>query len=217
MEVNLNKYVNDFISKVAYINHGQNAMFNNELYVVYALYKELGCNLFIESGIDYGISTIKYLNLIYDEYFGIDINEHCAGKYINADNFKFICGESNNIIKLLVDERKGKNIFIMIDGPKGHDAIQLKNKLLENDDVKIVAIHDTYDGLENENHLRIFETKTNKEYYEKYFELLNKGISDDITTIYNLKNNLLPKTYAECYPTGPGVSIYSKIKIDFII
>jgi len=216
MNIEINKYVNQFLEKIDNIDYRENGMFNSEIYMVYLLYKELNCNLFIESGIDYGVSTEKFLRLIYDEYIGIDINQFCAGSIFLNENFKFICGNSINIIENIV-EVKNNNIFIMIDGPKGDDAIKMKNELLENDKVKIVAIHDTYDGLEDDYYFRIFETKNNQDYYEKYFDILNQKDKSNIITIYNKKNNKLTETYLETFPTGPGVSIYSKLDIKFIL
>jgi hypothetical protein len=216
MNIEINKHVDEFLKEIDNIDYGENGMFNSEIYMVYLLYRELNCNLFIESGIDYGVSTQKFLKLIHDEYIGIDINEYCLGRMFVNNNFKFICGNSLNIINNIVDNREN-NIFIMIDGPKGYDAIKMKNELLENKKVKIVAIHDTYDGLEEENHLRVFETKNNKLYYEKYFNILNQKDKSNITTIYNKRNNQSSQMYIDTFPSGPGVSIYSKIDLNFIL
>jgi hypothetical protein len=216
MIIDVNKHIDQFIEIIGDIDYDENGMFNSEIYMVYLLYKELNCNLFIESGIDYGVSTQRFLKLIHDEYIGIDINEYCTGRLFNKSNFQFICGNSLNIINNIVDNKEN-DIFIMIDGPKGHDAIQMKNMLLDNNKVKVVAIHDTYDGLENEDYLRVFETKNNFEYANKYFDVLNLRDKKDIVTIYNKYNNNLGETYHSRYPTGPGVSIYSKINLNFII
>jgi hypothetical protein len=216
MNILVEKYIQEFVNGIKNFNYKDNGMFNNEIYIVYLLYKELNCDLFVESGIDNGVSTEKFLHLIDDEYIGIDINQHCYGSKVKKNNFQFICGNSMNILKNIVNE-KNKNIFAMIDGPKNHDAIKLKNELLDNDKVKIVALHDTYDGLENEDYLRVFETKNNSEYSKKYFDILNFRDKNDIVTIYNKNIDALGKTYYTIYPTGPGVSIYSKEKLNFIL
>lgn len=214
--IDIKKNVDEFLSKISHLDYRDNGMFNSEIYMIYTLYKELNCDLFIESGIDNGVSTEKFLHLINDEYIGIDINQHCYGSKVKMPNFNFICGNSINIIKNIV-ENKQNNIFIVIDGPKSKQAIQLKNELLENEKVKIVAIHDTYDGLEDDHHLRVFETKNNFEFSKKYFDELNMKTIIDKTTIFNKKNNQLSKTYYECYPTGPGLSVYSKLDLNFIL
>jgi hypothetical protein len=216
MIIDVNKHIDQFIEIIGDIDYDENGMFNSEIYMVYLLYKELNCNLFIESGIDYGVSTQRFLKLIHDEYIGIDINEYCTGRLFNKSNFQFICGNSLNIINNIVDNKEN-DIFIMIDGPKGHDAIQMKNMLLDNNKVKVVAIHDTYDGLENEDYLRVFETKNNKSYYEKYFDILNQKDKSNTTTIYNKRNNQSSEMYVDTFPSGPGVSIYSKLDLNFIL
>jgi len=191
-------------------------MFNSEIFMLYVLYYELYCDLFIESGIDNGISTERFLKFVDVEYLGMDLNDGCYGRHVNKDNFTFTSLDSKEFIPKFIEHRKNRNIVIMIDGPKNKEAIDLKNKLLENTDVKIVAVHDTYDGLDYEDYLRIFETKNNKEYYEKYFDILNLHTRDDIKTIFNLRN-YDGKFYNQTYPCGPGVSIYSKLDINFIL
>ena len=123
MTIDLSKYVDDFKEIINDCHYDNNGMFNSEIYPVYVLYKELGCNLFIESGIDNAVSTKKYLKLITDEYVGIDLNKNCAGSIISQSNFKFISGDSVTIIKNIIDEKKDNKIFIMIDGPKGSAAM----------------------------------------------------------------------------------------------
>lgn len=216
MIIDLNKHVNEFHELIKNISYKHNGMFNNEIFLIYVLYKELNCDMFIESGVDNGVSTERFLKFIKDEYIAIDWNANCTGKNFNNENFYFTCADSTNLIPKLINERKNKNIFIMLDGPKNMEAAIFKNKLLEEDNVKIVAIHDTYDGLDNENHLRIFETKNNMEYSKKYFDLLNLKNDNTITTIYNLRNHH-GQTYHETYPTGPGVSLYSKFEINFTL
>lgn len=216
MNIELKKYVNDFYELIKDIPYNHSGMFNNEVFMIYTLYKELNCNMFIESGIDNGVSTQRFLKFVQDEYVGLDWNSKCYGSRVNQENFTFTCADSTTIIPKLIESRKEKNILVMIDGPKGMQAANLKNSLLEYDNVKVVALHDTYDGLENENHLRIFETKNNQNYFEKYFNLLNLNGNNEINTIFNLKNtNGL--TYHGTFPTGPGVSIYSKLNLNFIL
>lgn len=188
--------------------------FNNEVFIVYALYKELQCDMFIESGISNGVSTERFLKFINDEYIGIDWDPNCYGAKVNLKNFYFTSADSRFLINKLINHRKNKNIFIMIDGPKGPDAIIMKNQFLENDNVKIVAIHDTYDGLENEDYLRIFETKNNFDYNKKYFDFLNLKNNNNIDTVYNFLN-VNGQYFSETFPSGPGISIYSKMEINF--
>lgn len=211
--INFDKYLNEFIEKVSWMDYEDNGMFNSEIFLLYVLYKEMNCNMIIESGIDNGVSTKRLLNLIEDDYVGIDINQNSAGANFNNTNFKFLCGDSTTLINNIIDNNN-KNIFVIIDGPKGHIASNLKNKLLENDKIKIVAIHDTYDGLEHDNHLRVFESKGNEGYNKKYFKLLNDNSKISIFNKINhpIEYNL---TYAQIFPNGPGMSVYSKLNLNF--
>lgn len=216
INIALAKQVANFYELIKDLPYKHNGMFNSEIFIVYALYKELSCNMFIESGLDNGVSTERFLKFITDEYVGIDMVSNCYGNKINLSNFTFSCADSITVIPDIVKNKKTKNIFVMIDGPKGPDAVSLKNKLLEYNNVPVVAIHDTYDRLEDEHHLRIFETKNNVEYYKKYFDYLNLKENKNISTIYNLINcDGLP--YSGSFPAGPGISIYSKLDIKFTL
>lgn len=214
MDINLEKNLNEFEILIHKVPFGPSGMFNSEIFVVYSLYKHLNCNLFIESGIDWGVSTIKFLNLIADDYIAIDINPNCFGSRIKSDRYYFISKDSQEAIPEILKNYVDRNVFIMLDGPKNVVATNFKNKLLQYNNVMAVAIHDTYDGLVNDNEYRIFESSSNDEYNKKYFEKLN-NISQ-LVNVYNLMN-YNNKTYYESYPTGPGVSIYSKNEIKFII
>lgn len=218
MKIDLNKNINSFVEKLSNMNYLENSMFNSEIYLLYSIAKQMKLNMVIESGLDNGGSTEKLLNLIEFQYIGIDINPNCSfissNRYKNYSNFEFNNGNSIEILPTLVEKNKDKNILIIIDGPKSREAIELKNKLLNYDHVKIIAVHDTYDGLENENIDRVFETINNTEYNNKYYKLLNNLGN---ITVFNKKNNDSSRTYFEHYPTGPGISIYSKLNMQFLI
>lgn len=216
MIIKIDKHIDNFLNLIGHIPFGQSGMFNSEIFMIYVLYKELECDMFIESGIDNGISTKKFLEFIKDEYIGIDINPNCYGNNFTNDNFYFTSADSTFLVPKIIDNRKNKNIFVMLDGPKNIDAAILKNKLLNYDNVKFVAIHDTWDGLDNENYLRIFETKSNLLFYQKYFDILNMKNEKNLTSIYNLIN-YDGKYYVDTYPNGPGISIYSKLNLKFEI
>lgn len=214
MEIVLDDYLEEFLEKCCNINYDHNGAFNSELFIIFALHRAFKSSLFIESGLDNGVSTNKLLEITDCDYIGIDVNRNCKASIIQKQNFNFICGDSNILLFEQVNNNMNRNISIFIDGPKSTNAIELKNKLLNNENVMFVALHDTYDGLENEHDNRIFETKNNVEYYEKYYDKLNK--IDGVVNIFNLFVNS-DKTYASIYPTGPGLSVYSKEKIKFKI
>lgn len=217
MSLNLRNGLENFLEKTKNINYEQNGAFKSELYCLYAIFNYFKCDFFIESGIDNGHSTKILLELLNCSYIGIDINSECYGSKIENELFTFICGDSSKTIQNLIENLSDKKIFIFIDGPKGHYAIEMKNKLLEYPNIKCVSLHDTYDGLENENHKRIFETKSNSLFNNKYFSLINQMGNNNINTIYNLKNNYSDLFYSQCYPNGPGISFYSNELVNFEI
>jgi hypothetical protein len=210
-------YITEFLDKTKTINYRQNGAFKSELFVIYCLHKYFGSQSFLESGLDSGMSTSTLLELIDCEYVGIDLVPNCGASKIEKPNFRFIHGDGYQYLINSVTNNKETKYSIFVDGPKGETAISLKNQLLLNDNVMFVALHDTYDGLENEHTDRIFETRSNQLYSKKYFDVLNQRDSNDIVTIYNLENIGNFISYYECYPTGPGVSIYSKNNVNFII
>lgn len=207
----MNFNLNIFLEKVKDFNYRDNGMFNSELFLILYLYHKYNCNFFIESGIDNGNSTEILLKFIEDPYVGIDINPYCAGARISNNNFKFINANSKNIFDLVVSTNDEKNLFILIDGPKGKEASEIKNKLLNNNNILFVACHDTHDGLMDDNHYRIFETMTDTEYNKNYYDLLNLKNNNKIRTVFNVINylNYSNLTYQQAYPNGPGLSIYS--------
>jgi len=216
--VDLPKRVSIFLEETRGIPFEQMGIFKSEAFVLYCLHKEFKNNLFLESGLYEGFSTRLLLKLITDPYVGIDIDSPRSGiSQIENENFTFRQACSIKLLPQLINGHSNKNISVFIDGPKSYLANELKNDILKNfNNVPFVALHDTYDGLENMNELRVFESKSNSEFNAKYFKLLNRG-QDGETDIFNLKNIIInpEETYAQTYPSGPGISIYSKHNVKF--
>jgi len=178
--------------------------------------------MFIESGLCNGFSTQILLSLIKDPYIGIDRDRFWKGRgkseIKTAENFTFKHGNSVEHLPQIVKSHENQRISVFIDGPKNRAAIQLKDKILSYGNVSFVAVHDTYDGLSGEKKSRIFESSNNKKYNTQYFKLLNSAqVSEaDIFSLMNsARASCRNKTYAECYPNGPGISIYSNHDVKF--
>lgn len=217
--IDLSKYVYEFLKKTKGIPFVQMGAFKSELFLLYCLHKEFKNNLFLESGLHEGFSTRLLLKLITDPYIGIDRqNPPCSASQIKNKNFTFHQGCGIKLLPKIISFESDKSISVFIDGPKSQLAHRLKEDILKKfDHVPFVAIHDTYDGLEDANELRIFESKRNTKFNAKYFELLNRA-QDGETDIFGLNNIIIKtekKTYAKTYPSGPGISIYSKHDVKF--
>lgn len=217
MDLIFDDYIDDFLLKTKTINYKENGAFKSELFVIHCLHKIFNSDIFLESGLDNGMSTSTLLELVDCKYIGIDVVSDCGASKIIKPNFEFINGDGYQYITDYVNNNKEFKYSIFIDGPKGGLSITMKNILLNNDNVMFVALHDTYDGLENENDKRIFETKSNQPYNEKYFDILNQRNDDGVISIFNLKNSEKSISYFDSYPTGPGLSVYSNKNINFII
>lgn len=216
VNIYLHSYLNEFLEKTEDFEYNENGVFRSEIFILYSLIKHFNSEIFIESGLDNGVSTKTLLKLIDKLYYGVDINPECKASEISKNNFIFLCGDSKKIIFDLIELNNERKFSIFIDGPKSEEAQQLKNSLLLNNNVDFVAIHDTYDYPKNDNDFRIFESSSNESYNIKYFDILNQKSMEDRRTIYNLKNNHGPNTYFECFPNGPGICIYSKKPINLI-
>ena len=131
MNLTFNNYITEYIKKTRDIEYKHNGAFKSEIFILYALHKLFNCNLFIESGLDNGVSTETLLSLIDCEYLGIDLNENCFASKIDKLNFKFYSGDSTKIIQDHILNNQDSKISIFIDGPKNLQAIELKNKLLK--------------------------------------------------------------------------------------
>ena len=218
MIIDLSKHVSRFLEETRGIPFEHHGVYKSELFILYCLHKEFKDDLFLESGLYEGFSTRLLLRLITDPYIGIDIDIpsfHIS--QIKNKNFTFRQACGIKLLPQLISEHSDKSISILIDGPKSDLANRLKNDILKDfNNVSFVALHDTYDGLENANELRIFESKNNPEFNAKYFELLNRA-QDGETDIFSLRNIIINPdlTYAQTYPSGPGISIYSKHNMEF--
>ena len=224
------RYVFEFLEKTSSINFRHDAAFRSELFLLYCLHGGFENDMFLESGLSSGYSTEILLSLIDEPYSGVDSDDGCKASQIPNDNFTFVHGDGCERLEEVIELNLNKNISVFIDGPKNKEAISLKDKILSNyKNVPFVALHDTsphfgFDKLENYDTLRVFESSENSEYNFKYYNLLNK-LPEGQIDVFNFKNHevgdskpwhsQLHGTYAECYPTGPGISIYSNHEVSF--
>lgn len=139
-----------FHDKVMPNNRLPKSILNSEGFAFCALADYYGADLIIESGICNGGSTIilcKYFNDIPILSIDISIKMEVIIRTSIYHNVTLISGDSNVLLPQAVKVFKDKKIAILIDGPKGINAITLAGKCFSNKSVIMVGIHDLYRGL----------------------------------------------------------------------
>ena len=134
------------IKDVPYENKG---IFNSEMLLFCALSNYFKVSEIWESGRARGQST----KIIAEIYKGTDVKIHSIELLKDTEdseiaekrlkdytNLDIKYGQSKIIIPENIN--KQKNTSVLIDGPKGMEAINLAGKLLENTNVKLVFLHD---------------------------------------------------------------------------
>ena len=124
---------------------------NSEGFAFCALAELLGADLIVESGVCNGGSTTilgKYFNDI--PIISIDVTTKLEAIVRTSifHNVTILTGDSNvllpRICEIFSDKKK---IAILIDGPKGINAITLAGKCFDRDNVVMVGMHDMFKAL----------------------------------------------------------------------
>ncbi len=147
------KYVEEFKSILG-VNPSfeYKGIFFSEMLSIYSIIKEYKIEYIIESGRARGQSTeilckiaknidIKVLSIEFDKDSpDVNICEERLKYYRDFLSLQF--GDSNLIISSF--RKPGINTMVLIDGPKGLNAMKLAVKCFRFDEVKFVAIHDSH-------------------------------------------------------------------------
>ena len=150
------KYLDEFTSKTEGLNIEPRGMAKSELLLIYSIIKKYNSKNIIESGRARGFSTQilaksldKTHNIVsidFDKYSkDTKYSEKILKKY---QHVKLVYGDSRELIPKFIKD----NSIILIDGPKGEDAIILATKLLlKFPHISALFIHDlTQDTYERE-------------------------------------------------------------------
>lgn len=95
-------------------------------------------------------------------------------------------GEAPTIIPSLMVLKCDTKIGVLIDGPKGHKALDLKDYLFQHPQVQVVAIHDLPEG--------------HGETYHSHQEFNDRPMLDALVT----------EPYKSKYPKGPGLAVWER-------
>lgn len=194
-----------FIDATRGLPHYPKALFPSELFMFYREARRVEADHIIESGIGYGGST-AYLDRLFPD---IKITSIDRGKVESIreshPRIQFIQGDGYWEIPEAVRSSKGKNIAILIDGPKGHRAIHLADRILGSGRVRIVAIHDLQ---VEKNHPEYLKRKPWLR--DAIVRFLEKACADSHNQSFRDFAGFLDKDIEAIkkYPNGPGLSIY---------
>jgi len=131
------------------VPYSEKGIFNSEMLLFVSIVKALNVKTIIESGRALGQSTEVICRFFNDKkysIYSIELNRYSkdvafAEKRLkNYSNLKLLYGDSNSLIFKLIRDK----CAILIDGPKGEEAILLAIKLLRNPKVKLIFIHDLH-------------------------------------------------------------------------
>lgn len=215
MEIDFNKYKEEFIKKVGSYegwevpvawpihytrpNGGYpgNSIFFSEALTLYTLAKEYKIDCFIESGVYRGGSTSLWGRIFPNiELYSIDYvqegpNPRQKWESVQAKlkplypNINFIEGDGNIKLPEIIESNSNKKFGVFVDGPKDEEGLKLAEKCANYDNVYFSSLHDY-------SHPYYFSTKTNLDF--------RKIVGD--------MNKVHPQI--QSYPNGPGLTIIVK-------
>lgn len=125
-------------------------MWFSELFVFAIISEYIGCSRIIESGRSRGVST-KVLSNYFERNEDVEIisidnrpnsedSKIAEKKLSNSRNVTLKYGDSREIVPDLITDETS----VLIDGPKGDQALRMGIGLLEDEDAPFVAIHDLH-------------------------------------------------------------------------
>jgi hypothetical protein len=164
-------------------------VFYSELYLFLQACSDNDVNLVIESGVKHGMSTRLLASAWPGEIISIDRDDGIIPEVV--EGVQFMEGDSRELIPMILRAYKGRRAAVLIDGPKGETALQLKAAIWQSDIVRVVAIHDlpleAVPSCHRHSHEPSFRTSVGRR--------LDAFIAHD---------------YARKYPNGTGLAIWEK-------
>lgn len=194
----------EFKKKTEGLVYRHKAIFPSEAFLFYREAKRIDADHIIESGIGNGGST-AYLDKLFPE---IKITSIDRGKVeqirLDHPRIEFVQGDGVHKVPLAVYHSSGKSLAVLIDGPKGYQAIKLASSLLRNERVKIVAIHDLQADITSPIYL------DNPVLRNRMIAFLGKAFANSHDAKFRDFAGWLDKEIVATkkHPNGPGLSIY---------
>lgn len=181
--------IDEFRFKTSKIPYRPGAIFPSEMFLFYKLATGFSAyDRIIESGS--GNSTL-FLLALFPKISITTIDKHLNELFkIKSKRLVGIKGDSREVLPDLIKKASPycDKIAVLIDGPKGPDAVYLAEAALKNKKVLFAAVHDLPDHLAQ---MGRFNTKDEK--YREQYGVLDENVGD----------------YLLRYPSGPGLTIFS--------
>ena len=170
-------------------NKLEKGILNTEGMAFCALADYLGAELILESGVCNGGSTTifgKYFTEIPIVSVDVQTKMEVIVRTSIFHNVTLINGDGTVLLPQAVDVFKDKKIAILIDGPKGLEALNLAGKCFSRENVVMVGVHDLFRGLYGKpkqdrilfDNLKLEKFATDDDAFVKKYEYLNAGQSD---------------------------------------
>lgn len=153
----LKEYIMNIIQKYKLVLNIENeqylerGIFNSELFLALCLIIESKCEIVIDSGRANGFSTeilAKYLSPLGVKVISIEFeknktSEQVVSRLSRYKNLNCIYGNSIRVIPRIIKGNSDKRIAVMLDGPKGIQAVKLMKRLIKKfENLELGFIHD---------------------------------------------------------------------------
>lgn len=161
------------------LKYRRKSIFPSEMFMFYRASAAYEIDHVIESGVGYGGST-RYLIKLFPGVRVTSIDKNVADPGLPVE---FIRADAMDAIPYVINHSNGKNLAVLIDGPKGDKAKKVVDALMRIKRVKVIAVHDmqSSDGINSRD----------KDFRSEFGHL-----------------DLIVGRYLKIYPNGPGLTIF---------
>ncbi len=170
------------------VPYRRKGMFYSEVFLFLQACQRHQVETIIESGVKLGMSTALLRAAFSGELISID-KEACQ---LPIEEVDFMQGDSRKLIPQILRQSAGRRVAVLIDGPKGAEAVKLMWLCLGWANVRLVGVHDLLPSVSGP----LAEScHSHDRRFRESFGQLDELIKHD----YRLK-----------YPQGPGLAIWEK-------
>lgn len=201
------KLYKDELLKMAGETYVDRGIMHSEAFAFISFCKAFSIDMVIESGTAWGQSCYMFSKYLKVPVHTIDNVSHYGDKAQKFAmdrcvglNVTFHVGDSNTLLPELIKSYSDKRIAVFIDGPKGDDAVILRERVWKFDNVYIAACHD----MESSNAIGRFSTANNSEFLNEY-----QSVFDSVVLKHPYPDDV-NKTMGDVYKNGTGIDIKYK-------
>ena len=155
-------------------------MFYGEVFLFLQAVDAHRCNVVVESGVMFGLSTRLLSAAFRGQLISIDRDET-----VEIEGVSVVHADALHVVPTYVKQHRALGVGVLIDGPKGEDALRLKDACLRLG-ARVVGVHDQPRGIGETLH-------SHEERYDAERERLNRFVS---------------AKYLKKYPRGSGLAVW---------